>query len=67
MIYDLFRFVDDITVTLIKKERIENVDKSVQSTKIIFYKNNLSHETHLSKGDNKIFISQGRKSCYQPL
>ena len=33
-----------------------------------FIKNNLSHETpYLSKGDNKIFISQGRKSCYQPL
>ena len=70
--YDLFEdFVDDITVTPYQERGggLENVDKSVQSKlKQYFIKNNLSHETpYLSKGDNKIFISQGRKSCYQPL
>ena len=70
--YDLFEhYVDDITVTPYQERGggLNDVDqKTKNKLEKVFKDKNLNIDTpYLSKGDGKLYISEGRKSCYQPL
>ena len=70
--FNLFEgYVDDITVTPYQERGggLDDVDNKVkQKLKNYFIKNNLSLETpYLSQGDDKLFVSESRESCFQPL
>jgi len=70
--FNLFEgYVDDITVTPYQERGggLDDVNNKIkQKLKNYFIKNNLSLETpYLSQGDDKLFVSEGRESCFQPL
>lgn len=70
--HELFsNYVDDITITPYQERGggLNDIDKKIRDKlRVYFSKNNLDLETpYLSTGDGKLYISEGRKACYQPL